>query len=112
MAKLGLTINAGENGGTGTSTQISSYNSYNLSVTAPFGALVPFASMGKAKTKNDTTGVVAEDYKMSQFGARYNLSKRTVAYVMVGTTKNSAPAAVATGFTKDSKSVVGVAHSF
>ncbi len=112
VAKVGLTVNDGENGGTGTSTQSSSFTAYNLSVTAPFGALVPFVSMGKAKTKNDTTGVIAEDYKMSQFGARYNLSKRTTAYVMVGTTKNNAPAAVATGFTKDSKSVVGIAHSF
>jgi len=112
MAKVGLTVNDGQNGGTSTSTQNSSFTAYNLSVAAPFGALVPFASMGKAKTKNDTTGVVSEDYKMSQFGARYSLSKRTTAYVMVGTTKNEAPAAVATGYTKDSKTVVGVAHSF
>ena len=111
MAKIGLTINDGE-AGSGSNTQISSYKANNLSVTVPFGALVPFASMGKAKTTNDTTGVVSEDYKMTQYGARYLLSKRTTAYVMVGTTKNNAPAAVSTGFTKDSKSVVGIAHSF
>ena len=112
MAKVGLTINDGENGGTGSSTQISSFTGYNLSVSAPFGALVPFASLGKAKTKNDTTSVITEDYSLSQFGARYSLSKRTTAYVMVGTTKNDAPAAVASGFTKDTKTIVGVAHSF
>jgi predicted porin len=78
-------------------------------VTVPFGALVPFASMGKAKTTNDTTGVVTEDYKLSQYGARYSLSKRTTAYVMAGTTKNNAPGAA---WTKDSKTVVGIAHSF
>ena len=111
IAKVGLTINDGE-AGSGSNTQISSYKANNLSVTVPFGALVPFASMGKAKTTNDTTGVVSEDYKMTQYGARYLLSKRTTAYVMVGTTKNNAPAAVSTGFTKDSKSVVGIAHSF
>jgi len=112
VAKVALTVNDGENGGTSTSTQISSMTGYNLSVNAPLGALVPFVSVGKAKTKNDSTGVITEDYDMTQFGARYNLSKRTVAYVMVGTTKNDAPAAVATGFTKDSKTLVGVSHSF
>jgi len=109
MAKVGLTINDGENGGTGTSTQNSSFTGYNLSVSAPFGALVPFASLGKAKTKNDSTSVISEDYKLSQFGARYNLSKRTTAYLMTGTTKNNAPGVA---WTKDSKTVVGVAHSF
>lgn len=108
MAKIGLTINNGE-AGSGTSTQTSSYKSNNLSVTVPLGALVPFASMGSAKTTNDTTGVVSEDYKMSQVGARYMLSKRTTAYVMVGTTKNDAAGAA---WTKDSKTVVGMAHSF
>lgn len=108
MAKIGLTINDGK-AGSGTSTQTSSYKSNNLSVTVPFGALVPFASMGTAKTTNDTTGVVSEDYKMSQVGARYMLSKRTTAYVMVGTTKNDAAGAA---WTKDSKTVVGMAHSF
>jgi len=112
VAKVAFTVNDGENGGTSTSTQISSMTGYNLSVNAPFGALVPFVSIGKAKTKNDSTGVITEDYDMTQFGARYNLSKRTIAYVMVGTTKNDAPGAVATGFTKDSKTLVGVSHSF
>ena len=109
VAKVGFTYLDGDNGGTGTSTQNSSYKANNLSVTVPFGALVPFVSMGNAKTTNDTTSVVSENYKMSQFGARYSLSKRTTAYVMVGTTKNSAAGAA---WTKDSKSVVGVAHSF
>ena len=70
---------------------------------------MPFASLGKAKTKNDTTSVITEDYSLSQFGARYSLSKRTTAYLMAGTTKNNAPGVA---WTKDSKTVVGVAHSF
>jgi len=112
MAKVALTVNNGKNGGTSTSTQSSDFTGYNLSVAAPFGELVPFASIGKAKTKNSVTSVITEDYDMTQFGARYLLSKRTTAYVMVGTTKNDAPAAVASGYTKDSKTIVGVAHSF
>jgi predicted porin len=78
-------------------------------LTVPLGAFVPFVSTGTAKTTNDSTNVVTEDYKMTQYGARYSLSKRTTAYVMAGTTKNNAAGAA---WTKDSKTVVGLAHSF
>ena len=66
-------------------------------------------SIGKAESKNKTTSVVTEDYKLQQVGVRYTMSKRTTAYVMAGTTKNNAAGAA---WTKDSKTVVGVAHSF
>jgi predicted porin len=55
---------------------------------------------------------------MTQFGARYIMSKRTTAYVMSGTTKNDAApylttiAATTTHWKKDTKNVVGIAHSF
>jgi predicted porin len=109
VAKIGLTMNQGDNGGTTTSTANSSFKSNNWSLTVPLGAFVPFVSTGTAKTTNDSTNVVTEDYKMTQYGARYSLSKRTTAYVMAGTTKNNAAGAA---WTKDSKTVVGLAHSF
>jgi predicted porin len=109
VAKIGLTMNQGDNGGTTTSTANSSFKSNNWSLTVPLGAFVPFVSTGTAKTTIDSTNVVTEDYKMTQYGARYSLSKRTTAYVMAGTTKNNAAGAA---WTKDSKTVVGLAHSF
>jgi predicted porin len=54
-----------------------------------------------------------EDYKSYQMGVRYSLSKRTTAYAFYGQTRNdSAALAGAASFYKDSKTVVGVAHSF
>lgn len=109
VAKVGVVWVDGENGGSGSSTQSTGYKAYNLSATIPLGAAVPFVSVGKAESKNKVTGVVTEDYKLQQFGVRYSMSKRTTAYFMSGTTKNSASGAA---YTKDSKTVVGVAHSF
>ena len=87
----------------------SSFKASNISMTVPVGALVPFVSTGTAKTTLDSSGALTEDYKMSQVGARYMLSKRTTGYVMSGTTKNNVAGAA---WAKDSKTVVGVAHSF
>lgn len=109
VAKVGLVWVDGENGGSGTSTQSTGYKAYNLSASFPMGAAVPFVSVGKAESKNKTTSVVTEDYKLQQVGVRYSMSKRTTAYLMAGTTKNNAAGAA---WTKDSKTVVGVAHSF
>jgi len=109
VAKLGFTYNDGQSGGSTTSTDNTKYKAHNLSVSVPFGAVVPFASIGKAKSTNQTTGALTEDYKQQQIGVRYNMSKRTVAYVMNGTTKNEAAGAT---YNKDTKTVVGMAHSF
>ncbi len=128
MAKVGVTYNSGNNGGgavgSGTAPQTvvidtdkTSYKAYNLSAAFPMGALAPFVSIGKATSTNDRLGIKTEDYSLQQFGARYTLSKRTTAYVMTGTTKNDAApigniTATTTHWKKDSKTVVGVAHSF
>jgi len=110
VAKLGLTYNDGQNGGSATdATANTKYKAHNLSASVPFGAVVPFVSVGKAKSTVQSTGVVSEDYKLQQFGVRYNMSKRTIAYVMSGTTKNDAAGAA---YNKDTKTVVGMAHSF
>jgi len=107
VAKVGLTHNMGDNGGSGSTTVNSSYKSTNLSATVPFGKTVPFVSWGKATTTNDSTGVNSENYKLMQLGVRHSLSPRTIAYVMTGTTKNTGAA-----YDKDAKTLVGVFHSF
>lgn len=109
MAKVGLTYNNGENGGAAAAADNTEFRAYNLSATVPLGAAVPFVSIGKAKSTNQATRAVTEDYSLQQFGVRYSLSKRTTGYLMVGTTKNDVAGAA---WAKDSKTVVGVAHSF
>jgi predicted porin len=78
----------------------------------PMGALTLSASTGNLKR---TTGTTTDaDVKGTYFGARYALSKRTTAYVLTGSEKNSAvttSSATAADY-KDSKTVVGVSHSF
>jgi len=111
VAKLAGTYNKGKNDGTATSTLSSDYKAYQVGVTVPFGAIVPFIAYGRATT--DTNSVRNEDYKQVQAGVRYNLSKRTLAYAMYGRTTNEAAALTGnSSFYKDSKTVVGVAHSF
>lgn len=132
VAKLAGTYNKGKNGGLATAAAASAgvtalnydYKAYQIGVTVPFGAIVPFIAYGRATTdSNAADGVAAtataaatkriEDYKQVQVGVRYNLSKRTLAYAMYGRTTNDAAALAGnSSFYKDSKTVVGVAHSF
>ena len=129
VAKLGATYNSGNNGGAATAAVNvapvkSSYRAYQIGVTVPFGAIVPFIAVGRATTDSDAANGVGataaaaatnrtEDYKHYQMGVRYSLSKRTTAYAFYGQTRNdSAALAGAASFYKDSKTVVGVAHSF
>lgn len=132
VAKLAGTYNSGTNGGAATAAAPSAgvtalksdYKAYQIGVTVPFGAIVPFVAYGRATTDSNNaagTGATAaaaatkrtEDYKQAQFGVRYSLSKRTTAYAIYGRTTNDAAAlAGSTSYYKDSKTVVGVAHSF
>jgi len=132
VAKLAGTYNSGNNGGAATAAAASAgvtalksdYKAYQIGVTVPFGAIVPFAAYGRATTdQNNAIGTAAtataaatkrtEDYRQVQVGVRYSLSKRTTGYAMYGRTTNDAAAlAGSTSFYKDSKTVVGVAHSF
>lgn len=143
VAKLAGTYNSGKNGGAATAAAAaagvtaitSTYKAYQIGVTVPFGAIVPFVAYGRATTDSDAANGVAasstsnatkrtEDYKQMQVGVRYSLSKRTTAYAMYGRTTNDAASITGNGsattvtggtgggFYKDSKTVVGVAHSF
>jgi predicted porin len=78
----------------------------------PMGAITLSASTGNLKR---TTGTTTDaDVKGTYFGARYALSKRTTAYVLTGSEKNKAVtnASGTDANYKDSKTVVGVSHSF
>ena len=118
VAKVAGTYNDGDNGGTGSSTDNSSFKAYQVGVSVPFGAAVPFVAIGKAKTTNDRTAVVSEDYKQQQVGVRYSLSKRTTAYVRAESIKDDAgmvaPRATidVSGNTKISRTAIGVRHTF
>jgi predicted porin len=126
VVKLAGTYNSGKDGGigaanfgavAGTST---AYRSYQLGLSAPFGALVPFVTYGRAYATTDGAGARAIDIKQAQIGARYSLSKRTTAYVFYGTATDNAAqstvasiaAATAASVYKDKKTIVGVQHSF
>jgi predicted porin len=85
---------------------------HQYAIFVPVGAITLSASTGNLKR---TTGTTTDaDVKGTYFGARYALSKRTTAYVLTGSEKNKAVTTVsATAVNyKDSKTVVGVSHSF
>ena len=129
VAKLAGTYNTGKNGGLATGVNgvqgfNYDYRAYQIGVSVPFGAVVPFIAYGRARTdSNNPAGVGPtaaaaatnriEDYRQTQVGVRYSLSKRTTAYAFYGeTTNNAAALAGNTSFYKDKKTVVGVQHSF
>ena len=111
VVKLAGTYNTGRDGGTALTTTSSRYRGYQVGLSAPFGAIVPFVTVGRAYTLLDgsTTGRSA-DVNQAQIGVRYSLSKRTTAYAFYGRTADNA--AAATAAYKDTKTIVGVAHSF
>jgi hypothetical protein len=79
------------------------------------GAARPFVTIGNAKIETTTSAGVKSttfDADLRQFGVRYDLSKRTVAYAMMGETKDTAASLAATSLAKRKFSGVGVAHSF
>ena len=138
VAKLGGTYNTGKNGGlsTGAASGVQGFNynyrAYQIGVAVPFGAIVPFLTYGRARTDSDNVAGVGptaaagatnriEDYRSVQLGVRYSLSKRTTAYAVYGQTTNNAAALngltaagalTANPFYKDTKTIVGVQHSF
>ena len=64
---------------------------------------------GSAKVKSPTATV--NDVKQTQYGVRYDLSKRTTAYVMIGESKDSAVTG-ATQISKGKFNAVGLSHAF
>lgn len=126
VVKLGGTYNVGRDGGigaanfgaaAGTSTR---YRSYQVGLSAPFGAFVPFVTAGRAFAETDGAGARAIDVRQAQVGVRYSVSKRTTAYAFYGTATDNAAqstvasiaAATAASVYRDKKTIVGIAHSF
>jgi len=100
--KLDLTDNlTAGNGRNGKSNQ------YGVQYTV--GAASVFAITGKVTVDSPTTRV--NDISNTQYGVRYNLSKRTMAYFMAGESKDSVPTA-ADKMSKGKMNGVGLMHAF
>jgi len=94
-----------------TSGAVSKYKSNQVGIEGVYGAIRPFATVGSAKKETD--GTVNNDFKQSQFGVRYDLSKRSVAYIMSGSVKDSTVAtSSSTLLAKRDFTAVGLMHSF
>jgi predicted porin len=100
-------IDAGDAVGVVTTT---TYKSQQIGIQGTFGAFRPFAQIGSGKIDNDVTGVNLNDYKTQQFGVRYDLSKRTMVYIMTGISKDDA--ALTTALAKREGTALGIYHSF
>lgn len=108
VAKLAGTYNTGKDGAALNTT----YRAYQLGVSVPFGPLVPFITFGRAYSNKDGVANRVADIRQQQIGVRYSLSKRTTAYAFYGQSTDDA-ATVANNFLyKDSKTMVGVMHTF
>lgn len=111
MAKLSFTMSKVE--GAGSTATVESVNkTRQYSVRVPVGAYELVASTGGIK--RNTGATINNDFKGTFYGVNYNMSKRTVAYVYTGSEKDQAVTAVSATAAnyKDTKSVVGLRHSF
>jgi predicted porin len=97
----------------------STYKALTYGATVPYGAATFFALGGKGTIDGALTGNAgvaattgrAFDYKQTQYGVRYALSKRSTAYVATGKTTDSVPT-TGTDFTQSKYTAIGLAHSF
>jgi predicted porin len=107
VAKLMASMNDSKTVASG--AQTNSYKGTQYGVTAPFGAFSAFATYGKGKS-DSTASVRAYDFKGTQAGLSYALSKRTNVYAAMGSETQTE---VSTS--KDLKikeTAIGVRHSF
>jgi predicted porin len=123
VAKVSVSANRGSDGGTTNGivpsaannfTTVSpfadsTYRSAQINARVPFGAFALLGSYGRAKT--DGGGVTLFDEKGYQLGAQYSLSKRTIAYIYHGRSKDEG-AARSTTFAEKQSTIVGLFHSF
>ena len=85
-------------------------DSMNLSVNIPVGAF-DLAAIRTASNAESAAGVATSKLTGYQIGAKYNLSKRTYAYVFRGHDKDSLAASTAYTFDR-TRTVAGIQHSF
>jgi len=112
MARVAATIVDGSNGGTSSVTAATKTKAQQFAVYVPFGAAEAFVSTGARTDKVSGAATNAVDSKGNTFGVRYNLSKRTVVYAFSGTDKDNGKTTAAAAGYKDTKTAVGVSHSF
>ncbi len=110
VARAAATITNATNDGSHTSATASKTKATQLALWVPFGAAEAFVSTGENKV-TPTGGAATTDQKGTAFGVRYTFSKRTTAYAFSGTDKNSALTGSTAGY-KDTKTAVGIAHTF
>lgn len=100
MIKVGATINMGSqnitenatSGAAGTTTTAAStvdIKSQAISFMMPMGAMELAGGMGTASTS--VAGVATKDISTSQLSLRYNFSKRTAVYGLIGQAKDQTP---------------------
>ena len=97
------------------------YLAQQIGIEGLFGAFRPYAQFGSATVRNTNAAGTENtygDYRTQQFGVRYDLSKRTTAYFMMGTSKDDATvtatgaAAAAGALVKREVTALGIYHSF
>ena len=100
MVKIGANINmgsqnnsefatSGAGGTTVTAPNTVDIKSQAISFSMPMGAMVLAGGMGTASTS--VAGVATKDQSTSQLSLRYNFSKRTAVYGLIGNAKDQTP---------------------
>jgi predicted porin len=108
--KLVATIANGKITDTATVANTSKTSAQQIGAEYTMGKARPFFTTGSAVVKN-SAGTKTFDAELTQFGVRYDLSKRTTAYAMSGSTDDKAQATAAN--IKERKfTAIGLAHSF
>jgi hypothetical protein len=100
MIKIGANINmgnqnitekatSGQAGTTTTAASTTDIKSQAISFSMPMGAMVLAGGMGTASTS--VAGTATKDQSTSQLSLRYNFSKRTAVYGLIGNAKDQTP---------------------
>jgi len=101
--------------GTSASSGAGKIKGTSIGVRVPFGALTAYAQALNLKDQRNSAANTTEDRKFtgSSFGVRYDMSKRTYAYLNSGKIKKDGTAAAPTTTNYDLKqTAVGLVHSF
>ncbi len=108
--KLVATIANGKITDSATAANTSKTSAQQIGAEYTMGNVRPFFTTGSGVVKN-SAGTKTFDADLTQFGVRYDLSKRTTAYAMSGSTDDKAQATAAN--IKERKfTAIGLAHSF
>jgi len=102
--------NTAEVKGSATSTATTETEGAQITVAVPFGAALVWVSTGQSEAK-PKTGAATSDKSGNAIGVRYALSKRTTAYAIYGSEKDKKLTGATAGY-EDTKTVVGLNHSF